>query len=86
MSNAKLPSSYKDPKIFNNKFIVKNQISSGSFGVVYLAHDKYTKEEVAVKLEKEENEDVCTLEREITILARLDGVDGVPKLFWSGFE
>lgn len=54
--------------------------------MVYLAFDKYTKEEVAVKLEKEENEDVCTLDREISILKRLAGVDGVPKLFWSGFE
>lgn len=64
----KLPSSYKDPKIFNNKYIVKGQISSGSFGVVYLAFDKITKEEVAIKLEKEENEDVCTLEREVQVL------------------
>lgn len=86
MSNTKLPPSYKEPKIFNNKYIVKNQISSGSFGVVYLAHDKNTKEEVAIKLEKEENEDVCTLEREITILSRLEGIEGVPKLYWSGFE
>jgi hypothetical protein len=35
---------------------------------VYLAFDKHTKEEVAVKLEKEENEDVCTLEREVAVL------------------
>lgn len=85
MSNSKLPPSYKDPKIFNNKFIVKQQISSGSFGVVYLAFDKVTKEELAIKLEKEDD-DVCTLEREVIILNRIDGVDGVPKLYWSGFE
>lgn len=54
--------------------------------MVYLAFDKYTREEVAVKLEKEENEDVCTLDREITILQRIAGVPGVPKLFWHGFE
>ena len=85
MSNSKLPSSYKDPKIFNNKYIVKSQISSGSFGVVYLAFDKVTKEELAIKLEKEDD-DVCTLEREVIILNRIDGVDGTPKLYWSGFE
>ena len=65
---TKLPASYKDPKIFNNQFIVKNQISSGSFGIVYLAVDKNTKEEVAIKLEKEENEEVATLEREVQVL------------------
>ena len=82
----RLPASYREPKIFNNKYIIKNQLSSGSFGVVYLAFDKHTREEVAVKLEKEENEDVCTLDREISILQKLANVPGVPKLYWSGFE
>ncbi|CAD8205423.1 unnamed protein product [Paramecium octaurelia] len=82
----KLPQSYRDPKIFNNKYIIKQQISSGSFGIVYLAFDKHTREEVAVKVEKEENEDASSLDREITILNRLVGVPGVPKLYWSGFE
>ena len=61
----KLHPSYRDPKIFNNQYIIKNQISAGSFGIVYLAVDKITKEEVAVKLEKIETEDVATLDREI---------------------
>ncbi|CAD8082907.1 unnamed protein product [Paramecium primaurelia] len=82
----KLPPSYRDPKIFNNKYIIKQQISSGSFGIVYLAFDKHTREEVAVKIEKEENEDVSSLDREISILNRLNGVPGTPKLYWSGFE
>jgi len=82
----RLPASYRDPKIFNNKYIIKQQISSGSFGVVYLAIDKHTREEVAVKIEKEENEDVSTLDREIAIFNRLVGVSGIPKLYWSGFE
>ncbi|CAD8115839.1 unnamed protein product [Paramecium sonneborni] len=82
----KLPASYRDPKIFNNKYIIKQQISSGSFGIVYLAFDKNTKEEVAVKVEKEDNEDASSLEREISILNRLSGVPGTPKFYWSGFE
>jgi serine/threonine protein kinase len=53
---------------------------------VYLAFDKTTKEEVAVKLEKEENEDVCTLEREVQVLKQLGTIEGVPKFYWSGFE
>lgn len=82
---SSLPSSYKDPKIFNNQYIVKNQISSGSFGVVYLAFDKTTREEVAIKLEKYED-DMCTLDRETHILRILRGMEGVPNLYWSGFE
>lgn len=53
---------------------------------MYLAFDKHTREEVAVKIEKEENEDVSSLDREISILNRLSGVPGTPKLYWSGFE
>jgi predicted Ser/Thr protein kinase len=53
---------------------------------VYLAFDKHTKEEVAIKLEKEENEEVCTLDREVQILQKLVGLEGIPKLFWNGFE
>jgi hypothetical protein len=34
---------------------------------VYLAFEKTTKEEVAIKLEKDDDE-VCTLDREIVIL------------------
>ncbi len=49
----KLPASYLEPKIFNNQYIVKHQISSGSFGIVYFAFDKNTKEEIAIKCEKE---------------------------------
>ena len=84
--NKELIAKYKEPKILNNKYIIKNQLSSGSFGVVYLAFDKITKEEVAVKLEKEENEEVGTLEREVEILQRLESIVGVPRLFWHGFE
>lgn len=39
---------------------------------------------MAIKIEKEENEEVRSLEREIEILERLNGTDGVPKLFWHG--
>ncbi|CAD8141935.1 unnamed protein product [Paramecium octaurelia] len=79
----KLPSSYLEPKIFDNKYIVKEQLSSGSFGVVYLAIHKVTREEVAVKLEKGQQE---TLDREVYLLTKLQGILGVTKLFWFGRE
>lgn len=52
-------------RIFNNQFLVKKKISSGSFGVVFLGLDKIGKEEVAIKVEKEDNEEVKSLEREV---------------------
>ncbi|CAD8065708.1 unnamed protein product [Paramecium sonneborni] len=79
----KLPSSYLEPKIFDNKYIIKNQLSSGSFGVVYLAIHKVTREEVAVKLEKGEHE---TLDREVYLLTKLQGIQGITKLYWFGAE
>lgn len=82
----KLPPSYLEPKIFNNQFIVKHQISSGSFGIVYFAFDKYSKEEVAIKCEKESKQDAGTLDREIYLLKKLSGIQGVPKVVWHGCE
>lgn len=64
--------------------MVQKRISSGSFGVVLLGYDKDTKQEVAIKIEKEENEEVKSLEREVEVLHRLSGCDGTPKLYWSG--
>lgn len=53
-------------------------MSAGSFGIVYLAFDKYTREEVAIKVEKSLKADIGTLEREIEILEILIGTEGVP--------
>ncbi|CAD8170225.1 unnamed protein product [Paramecium pentaurelia] len=70
--------------IFNGKYIVQKKISSGSFGVVLLGHDKDKNIDVAIKIEKEENEDVRSLEREVQVLERLNGIEGVPQLYWHG--
>jgi predicted Ser/Thr protein kinase len=65
---------------------VNKKISSGSFGVVFLGYDRVSKEQVAIKVEKEENEDVKSLDREVAILNRLKGTNGVPKIYWAGEE
>lgn len=54
--------------------------------MVFQGHDSITKEDVAIKVEKEENEEVKSLEREVEVLNRLQNVDGVPKIFWHGEE
>ncbi|CAD8139422.1 unnamed protein product [Paramecium octaurelia] len=71
-------------KIINNQFVLKKKLSAGSYGVVFEAEDLLKKQLVAVKIEKKEKN--STLDREIHILTRLLGTQGVPKLFWSGID
>lgn len=73
---------YKN-KIINDRWILKRKISSGSFGVVYLGKDLHNGENVAVKLELPENEEVQSFDREIEILKEIQNVPGVPKLYYS---
>ncbi|CAD8057210.1 unnamed protein product [Paramecium sonneborni] len=73
-------------KIFVNRFQVKKKISSGAFGVVFLVLDKQTNQEHALKLEKEDNEEMRSLEREVEILKQLNEAEGIPKLIWFGAE
>ncbi|CAD8096335.1 unnamed protein product [Paramecium primaurelia] len=73
-------------RIFKNQFTVQRKLSAGSFGIVYLGLDQNTKQEVAIKVEREENEDVRSLDREVQIFKHLGSMDGIPKLIWSGEE
>ena len=38
--------------LFNNRYLLKRKISSGSFGTVYHSIDTETKQSVAIKLEE----------------------------------
>ncbi len=51
-----------------------------------MGHDNITNQDVAIKVEKEENEEVKSLEREVVVLKKLADTESVPKLFWSGEE
>ncbi|CAD8139848.1 unnamed protein product [Paramecium octaurelia] len=72
-------------RIYYGRFVQREKLSQGSFGVVYICHDKVTREYVAMKVEKE-NKDLMSLEREIQIIEELRGIAGVPKLYWYGNE
>ncbi|CAD8106789.1 unnamed protein product [Paramecium sonneborni] len=73
-------------RICNNQFIVQRKLSAGSFGIVFVGLDQNTKQEVAIKVEKEENEDVRSFEREVQIFKHLGQMEGIPKFIWSGKE
>lgn len=71
--------------LFNSTFFLKRKISAGSFGVVFCGLNKYTKEEVAIKLEEVQtnNEDqIRSVQREVKFLCKLNGLTGIPKLIW----
>ncbi|CAK78705.1 unnamed protein product (macronuclear) [Paramecium tetraurelia] len=72
--------------VFNNQYVIQKKISSGSFGVVYQGIDLRTSDQVAIKVEKQEIDDLFSLDREIQILKNLHGTPQVPKLKWAGKE
>lgn len=54
--------------------------------MVFLAIDTITREEVAVKVEKSDSEEMRSLDREVIMFSKLTGLTGVPKFYWSGTE
>ncbi|CAK71407.1 unnamed protein product (macronuclear) [Paramecium tetraurelia] len=68
----KLPKSYLEPKIFDNKYIIKNQLSSGSFSGRSCS-----------QIRKGEHE---TLDQEVYLLTKIQGIQGITKLYWFGAE
>ncbi|CAD8144219.1 unnamed protein product [Paramecium octaurelia] len=72
-------------RVYYGRFIQKEKLSAGSFGVVYICQDKVSREYVALKVEKE-NGNLLSLEREIQIIEELRGIQGIPKLYWYGNE
>lgn len=77
----------EDPKdmIFNLTYQAKKKISAGSFGTVYTGVDLKTNETLAIKIEKVTGGDeMRSVIREGTFLKKLEGIKGIPKVYWSG--
>ncbi|CAD8146052.1 unnamed protein product [Paramecium pentaurelia] len=68
----------------NNQYIISRKIASGAFGFVMLGFDQKTGQQVAIKIEKPENEHLRSLEKEVDIIRRLEGVQGVPQMLYFG--
>ena len=74
--------------IFNSTYLLKNKISSGSFGDVFICEHQSTKQEFAIKLEElsKNDDDLRSVLRESNLLDKLSQIKGIPKVLWVGTE
>ena len=56
---------HNHPKVINGQYLLKKRISSGSFGDVYLSQDLKSKDFYAVKIERHQDEEVSSVDREV---------------------
>ncbi|CAF0965669.1 unnamed protein product [Adineta ricciae] len=68
-----------------NQWQLERKLGSGSFGDVYRALNIQTREHVAIKLETNSNS-LSQLTFEAKIYRLLQGIQGIPKIFWFGEE
>ena len=74
----------QDQLLLNKTYLLNKKISAGSFGTVYSGLNVKTKEEIAIKVEKNNEEEILSVLREAGLLSILQGLKGIPKLHWSG--
>lgn len=67
------------------KYRIDKKLGQGSFGVLYSGVNIKTNEEVAIKLEKL-NEEQPMLHYESKIYEKLQGCVGIPSIYWYGVE
>lgn len=69
-------------QIYEDRYQIQKVLGEGGMGKVFLAQDKKTGKRVAVKIVKDQDQ----WKRERKILKKIDGIEGVPKLFFAGKE
>jgi serine/threonine protein kinase len=79
---AELLEKYKDRTLINLKYIFKQGLGSGGYGVVYSGKNIISGEKIAIKTEEINFKQL--LPRESKILNHLLGINGVPKLRYYG--
>ena len=70
-------------KVINKKYLILNKIGAGSFGSIYKGQNIRTKEYVAIKVEKI-NDELRLLKNESKIYNYLNGCLGIPNVKWFG--
>ena len=69
--------------LINNKYIIHQQIGSGSFGTIYKGENVRTNEKVAIKVEPIKN-NTRLLKNESTVYQYLTNSAGIPHVKWFG--
>ena len=70
-------------ELINNKYIIREQIGSGSFGTIYKGENIRTNEKVAIKVEPIKN-NTKLLKNESIIYHYLTNTTGIPHVKWFG--
>lgn len=72
-------------KTIASRYIIKEEIGKGSFGVIYLGEHVVSHLSVAIKLEPVEKQSL-QLKNESKIYKVLAGCPGIPEVYWFGTE
>jgi len=70
--------------VFNDIYQIDKKISEGSFGTVFLGFNRKNSQKVAIKIEKDKISMYNTLYKEAQILKKIQGIAGIPRLFYCG--
>merc|ERR1719235_1148619 len=83
-SSSSSPRKPGPPRLVNGRYRLGKQLGSGSYSDVYLAVDKVTEEEVAVKLEWKRAEKTGKLLGEAKLYEGMQNDVGIPRVRWCG--
>lgn len=70
--------------IFNDTYIVKEEIGHGAFGKIHLGYNRLKKKPVAIKFELTSSFH-NRLKNEYDMYSALEGISGIPRIYWYGF-
>ncbi|MES1919936.1 hypothetical protein MHBO_001680 [Bonamia ostreae] len=85
IKKAKMPVFSEEELLVGNRFLVLNKIGRGSFGEIFEGVDREKNSKVAIKMESRSGK-TSQLSHEYYVYRKLEGTEGIPKIFWYGNE
>ncbi|KAL0237981.1 hypothetical protein GEMRC1_012455 [Eukaryota sp. GEM-RC1] len=70
--------------VFRNRWTITDKLGQGAFGEIFAATDLYTRDRVAIKLEKNSSSSKGVLKLEVAILKKLQGCPFIAKYYTCG--